>query len=175
MIYMEQAYCEALKTAIEFEQNGVIFYRQLIDRVVNPFAKRVLIFLIGEEFEHIRKIESFNNSLLGQGEFDFETECSLDITDKIQMLVQDRKNEADKNITPNSSDSDIYEVAMLLEMKSHELYEQALSEATNEKVETFFRFMLAEEREHYDLLAASKRYLEDSSYYFEDFGGWIFG
>jgi hypothetical protein len=28
---------------------------------------------------------------------------------------------------------------------------------------------------HYNLLATTKKYLEDPSYYFEDYGGWIFG
>ncbi|MDI6716676.1 MAG: ferritin family protein [Actinomycetota bacterium] len=172
---MEQAYCEALKTAIEFELNGLAFYRQLIDRVSDPFAKRVLVFLAGEEVGHIRKIEAFNNFLLGKGDFDMEEECNLDLPDKIQALVQEKMKEAKKNVTPESDDLDIYDVAMLLESKSRELYEQALDENKDESVEIFLRFMLSEENEHYDLLFASKRYLEDPAYYFEEYGGWIFG
>lgn len=172
---MKQAYCEALRTAIEFEQNGEAFYRQLIDRVTDPFAKKVLVFLADEEVEHIRKIEAFNDSLLGKGEFDLEMECGLELPDRIKAMVEARMRNADKNVTPDSDDVDIYEVAMLMETKSHELYEQALAEAEDERVETFFRFMLYEEKEHYDLLAYSKRYLEDPAYYFEEYGGWIFG
>jgi len=172
---MKQAYCEALRTAIEFELNGETFYRQLIDRVTDPFAKKVLVFLADEEVEHIRKIEAFNDSLLGKGEFDLETECSLELTDRIKTMVEERMRNADKGVTPDSNDIDIYEVAMLMETKSHELYEQALAEVEDERVETFFRFMLYEEKEHYDLLAYSKRYLEDPAYYFEEYGGWIFG
>jgi len=135
---MEQAYCEALKTAIEFELNGLAFYRQLIDRVSDPFAKRVLVFLAGEEVGHIRKIEAFNNFLLGKGDFDMEEECNLDLPDKIQALVQEKMKEAKKNVTPESDDLDIYDVAMLLESKSRELYEQALDENKDESITTCY-------------------------------------
>lgn len=174
-MFVEQAYCEALRIAIEFEQNGGMFYHQLIEKVSDPFAKKILIFLANEEIEHIRKIEAFNNSLLGKGEFDFETECDFGLSDRIQALVQERMKDADKNVAPDSNDLDIYDVAMLLEKKSYELYEQILSETEDENLETFFRFLLSEENDHYDLLAASKKYLEDPSYYFEEYGGWIFG
>lgn len=172
---MEQAYCEPLQIAIEFELNGEAFYRQLIEKVSDPFAKKVLVFLADEEIDHIRKIERFNNSLLGKGEFDFETECNLELPDRIQALVQAKMKDAGKNISPESDDLDIYDVALVLETRSYELYEQALNEVEDERVETFFRFLLAEEKEHYDLLAFSKRYLADPSYYFEEYGGWIFG
>ncbi|MCL6472011.1 MAG: ferritin family protein [Firmicutes bacterium] len=172
---MDEAYCEALRTAIEFERNGEAFYRQLIDKVQDPFAKEVLTFLALEEVEHIRKIEAFNNSLLNRDWFDVETECVFDLPERIRDLVQDRRQTVEKNIKPDSNDLDIYDVAMLLEAKSINLYEQAVSEAKEEQVETFFRFMLAEETEHYDLLASSKRYLADPAYYFEEYGGWIFG
>ncbi|HZD60604.1 MAG TPA: ferritin family protein [Anaerolineae bacterium] len=172
---MEQAYCEALGIATEFELNGEAFYRQLIEKVSDPFAKKVLVFLADEEIDHIRKIEAFNNALLGKGEFDFETECNLELPDRIEALIQARMKDADKNVSPNSDDLDIYDVAMLLETRSYELYEQILNDVEDERVETFFRFMLSEEKEHYDLLASSKQYLTDPSYYFEEYGGWIFG
>jgi rubrerythrin len=173
---MDQAYCEALAIALDFELKGEAFYRQLIDKVSDPFAKKVLTFLADEEVEHIRKIEAFNDSLLGNGEFDFEAECSLDVPERIQKFVESRRQEAEKNVSPDSNDIDIYDVALLLEQKSYEFYEKALATTEgDEKVETFFRFLLAEEQEHYDFLAYSKRYLEDPSYYFEEYGGWIFG
>lgn len=175
MICLERVYCEALRTAIEFELNGEIFYRQLIDKVSDPFAKEVLIFLADEEVDHIKKIVAFNNSLLDNREFDFDTQCNLELPDRIHALIRAKMKNVDKNVSPSSDDIDIYDVAMMLETRSYELYEQSLSEAEDEQVETFFRFLLSEEKEHYDLLVSSKRYLTDQSYYFEEYGGWIFG
>lgn len=172
---MKEAYCDALRVAIEFEHNGEAFYRQLIDKVTDPFAKRILGFLAEEEVEHVRKIEAFNDHLLGNGEFSFEQECSLDLTDRIQALVEQRMKDAEKNVEPLADDIDIYDIALTLEQRSYELYERALGETDDERVETFFRFMLSEEQQHYDLLANSKKYLTDPAYYFEEYGGWIFG
>ncbi len=172
---MDEAYCEALKTAIEFERNGEVFYRQLIEKVTDPFAKKVLEFLADEEVEHIRKIEVFNDSMLGKDWFDFEAECGMGLPERIRDLVQEKRHDAIKSVESDSNDLDIYDMALLLESKSFALYEQALEEAQDEQVETFFRFLLSEEKEHYDLLASSRRYLADPSYYFEEYGGWIFG
>lgn len=172
---MEQAYCEALKIAIEFERNGEAFYRELIAKVSDPFAKKVLVFLADEEIDHMRKIMKFNDSLLGRSEFDFDVECNLELPDRIQAVVQSRMKDANKNVSANSDDIDIYDVAMLLETKSYELYDQAVKEAEDERIELFFRFMASEERDHFDLLSDSKRYLTDPAYYFEEYGGWIFG
>ncbi|MDP2210890.1 MAG: ferritin family protein [Candidatus Aquicultor sp.] len=175
MMLVEQAYCDALRIAFEFEHNGEVFYRQLVDKVTDPFAKKVLVFLADEEVEHTRKIVAFNDHLLGNGDFDIATECRLDLTDRIQKLVEDRMKNTEKGVEPLADDIDIYDIALTMETRSYELYEKALEEADDERVETFFRFMVAEEQQHYDLLANSKKYLTDPAYYFAEYGGWIFG
>ena len=46
---------------------------------------------------------------------------------------------------------------------------------TDERLKRFFGWLAGEEIAHHKLLAESKKYLEDQSYYFEEAGGWIFG
>ncbi|MBI4734325.1 MAG: ferritin family protein [Rubrobacteridae bacterium] len=174
---METSYCDALRIAFEFEKNGEQFYRELIKKVVDEFAQKVLTFLADEEVEHIRKIETFNDALLGNSEFDLDKECSTNLDEKIRDLVRDRTIKEESKISTSSTDIDVYEVAMDMEKKGHSAYEKALSDSdvsSDERIKRFFLFMIDEEKEHYDLLAASKKYLDDPSYYFLDYGGWVF-
>jgi rubrerythrin len=174
---MQKAYCEALRTALEFEEAGAKLYESSINKVTSPFAKRVLEFLVKEEHEHIRKIEAFNASLLGKGEFDIAAECAIGVTSRIPELIKEYTKAEVEKVGPDSLDLDIYDMAMDMEKAGHEAYEKFLAEAqaaNDELLERFFEFMVSEEEEHFDLLQASKKYLEDPAYYFLDYGGWIF-
>ena len=174
---METVYCDALKTAFEFERSGERFYRDQLEKVTDEFAKKVLGFLADEEAEHLRKIELFNDALINNKEFDLDVECSTKLSDRSRQLMQDIKTNEEEKISPDSTDIDIYEIAMDMEKKSYSTYEQALADSKNlddDRINRFFTFLLNEEKEHYDLLVASKKYLVDPSYYFLDYGGWVF-
>lgn len=174
---MQEAYCDALRAALEMEEAGAKLYRDSIEKVTSPLAKRVLEFLADEEQEHIRKIEDFNASLLGKGEFDIAAECAISVTSRIPELIKDYTNAEATKVTPESLDLDIYDMALDMEKTGYHAYEKFLAEAeaaNDELLERFFEFMVAEEEEHFDLLQASKKYLEDPAYYFLDYGGWIF-
>jgi rubrerythrin len=172
---MEQEYCEALKFAIDFEQEGRKLYLDSIERVKDPFAKRTLAFLADEESHHIEKIEKFNEALLGRGEFDVQAECRSDLPERVKEYVGQVVQEEAGKVSPESSDIKIYELALDMESASYKAYRDAFEENSDEKLRRFFEFLMHEEQIHYDLLDASKKYLADPSYYFEEFGGWIFG
>ena len=71
---MDQSYCDALRFAIEYEEQGEKFYREAAAEARDRFAKKALRFLADEEVEHIGKIEKFNDFLLGKAEFDMDKE-----------------------------------------------------------------------------------------------------
>lgn len=172
---MDNYYCKALKVALEFESEGLSFYRDSIDKTNDPFARKALNFLVKEEEKHIDKIIRFNNYLLGKEEFDLNAECNSKVSERMHKLVSFVVNEPLEKITESSSDIDVYESAMELEKRGYELYEKFSREEKDKRVRQFFSFLVDEEAKHYNLLQNSKRYLEDQSYYFEDAGGWIFG
>jgi rubrerythrin len=172
---VEQSYCDALRFALELERSGEKYYRESADQAQDPFARKVLGFLADEEVEHQRKIEEFNLSLLGQGEFDLDTECRTELPLRIQEFLKDHAA-APEGRTHAADEVDIYSMAMGMEKAGYDMYAAARdASAANPQLVRFFDFLISEETKHYDLLASSKKYLEDPAYYFEDFGGWIFG
>lgn len=171
---MDQAYCEALRFAIEYEQSGEDYYRKAVDEAQDRFAKKALVFLADEEIEHIGKIERFNDSLLGRGDFDIDAECLPTLPERLNNLIASAKSD-EKSQTSSLSDSAVYDLAMATEKQGFEMYNDFREDSPDQRIKQFFGWLADEEIVHYKLLAESKKYLEDQSYYFEEDGGWIFG
>lgn len=172
---METSYCDALRFALDYEKEGEKNYREAERKANSELSRRTLRFLADEEVEHIRKIERFNSSLIGENAFDLDVECSLTLPDRIKEFIAD-VHQSDKLQTGGDlSDIDIYNAAMSNEQTGYDLYKRFKEETDDARIERFFGFLVSEEEAHYGLLSASKKYLEDPSYYFEEGGGWLFG
>lgn len=174
MISLETAYCDALKFALDFEVKGEKFYRESIEKVDDPHAQKTLQFLAAEESHHIDKIERFNQSLINKEHFDLSNECDSKLVASIENYLDEFIKNKEKTIAEKASDVEIYDVAMEMENSGYQMYKKAFDENQDNRLRKFFKFLMNEESLHYNLILASKKYLEEPSYYFEDFGGWIF-
>ncbi len=172
---MESKYCDALEFAIDLEQKGQKMYLSAIQKAKDPHTKDTLQFLADEEVSHIEKIEKFNQALLGKGDFDVQKECQTDLPQRTKEYIDKVTREKGEKVTFESTDIEVYNLALDMEKSSYDLYKDAFEKNSDENLKKFFNFLMQEEQIHYDLLAASKKYLQDPSYYFEEFGGWIFG
>ena len=172
---MEQAYCDALRFAFEYERKGEEHYRQTAAVAKDRFAQKALSFLADEEVEHIRKIDDFNRHMLGTGEFDLEKECQLSLPSRVEEFLNTAKAAGDIGDERTLTDIDVYDLAMKNEKQGYDLYTSVHAGTAEARLKKFFTFLAREEELHYKLLEASKKYLEDQSYYFEEGGGWLFG
>lgn len=168
-------YHDALKSAIDFEKKGEEFYLAAIQKTIDPFTRNTLQFLANEELHHIEKIEKFSQSLLAETDFDLEKETESDLPQRAKEYVGRVLQEKGEKISPQSSDIEIYDLALDIENSGYSMYKNAFESNSDDNLKKFFQFLMREEKIHYELLSASKKYLEDPSYYFEEFGGWIFG
>lgn len=172
---METGYCDVLNFAIELEKKGEKLYRDLAEKVINDISIKTLNFLADEERHHIEKIEKFNQALTGEGKFEVETECRSTFSNRLSSFLKDFTEKKAKEVKMSDSDIDVYGVALEVERASYDLYKDAYNKSENENLKKFFKFLMGEEEKHYALLEASKKYVEDPSYYFEELGGEIFG
>lgn len=172
---MDQAYCDALRFAVDYERKGEEYYRQASEKTRDKLARKALVFLADEEKEHIRKIEDFNSSLLGLTAFDMDTECALGLPDRVREFIDDAKGQSKTDEEVELTDLAVYDLAMATEKQGFEMYASVRDSTGDQRLKRFFGFLADEEIVHHKLLAASKKYLEDQSYYFEEAGGWIFG
>ncbi len=172
---MDQAYCDALRFAIDYEHEGEKYYRQAAEKAQNALAKKALLFLADEEVEHIRKIEEFNQYMLGVSDFDIDSECAVGLPDRVMEFIEVSKTGGKPSSAAELSDLAVYDLAMATEKQGFEMYASVRDTTADERLKRFFGFLAGEEVVHHRLLAESKKYLEDPSYYFEEAGGWIFG
>lgn len=172
---MDQSYCDALRFAIEYERQGEKYYRDAADKAQDGFAKKALVFLADEEVEHIHKIDRFNDWLLGKADFDIDTECKVTAPAKVADLIGVEKITGKSDERSDESDLAVYDMAMVTEKQGYDMYASVRDSSTDERLKRFFGWLADEEILHHKLLAESKKYLEDQSYYFEEAGGWIFG
>ncbi|MBI4743457.1 MAG: ferritin family protein [Actinobacteria bacterium] len=168
-------YQKFIKFASDFEEKGNKFYLESIDRVKNIFSKRILEFLATEELRHLAKIKLFSQSLMEKDEFDVDKETESDLLERVKRFIQDFMQDKVKQITDILSDIEIYDFALGVEKNGYNVYKEFFEKSEDKKLKRFAEFLMNEEKIHYDLLADSKKYLEDPSYYFEEAGGWIFG
>lgn len=171
---VEQAFCDAIQFAIEYEKQSQCFYKDALLKVKNSFAQKALQFLINEEQTHIDKILAFNAHLLGEGGFDLEKECITGLPERTKQFLTNFTHK-EEQISQAATDIDIYKVALETEKKGFELYESVFKSTNEERLKKFFAFLAEEEKLHYRLIDYTLKYLEDPSYYFEEAGGWIFG
>lgn len=168
-------YCESLLEALKLEEKGKEFYENALRKVRDIFAKKALEFLIKEEDKHIDKILRFNEFLFGRGDFDIETECDIQVKEKISKLIEKYiSSSMVAKIDDTSTDVEVYEAAMDFEKKGYELFKESAENANDDRIKAFFNFLMNEEIKHYDLLENTLRYLKEPDYYFEDYGGWVF-
>lgn len=173
---MEQAYCEAIRFAIELEQKSADFYGRAAEKTSNSFAKKALEFLAADEMTHIKKIEDFNAALINNQDFDFEAECKNDLPERLEKFLGQLVKKESEHISKSVTDIDVYNTAMEREKEGYAAYTGAYqNESEDPRVKEFFKFLAGQETIHYNMLASSKKYLEDPSAYFEEYGGWIFG
>ncbi len=172
---MDLAYCDALRFAFDYEKKGEKHYREAAIAANDRFAKKALTFLADEEVEHIRKIDEFNRHLLGESEFDLEAECTLALSDRVERFLEESRHAGHIGRERDMTEVDVYDLAMKSEKEGFEMYSSVEKSSEDARLVRFFGFLAQEEQGHYRLLAASKKYLEDPSYYFEEGGGWLFG
>lgn len=171
---MEKFICDAIKFSIDFENRSEDFYRSAITQVKDEFGKKALRFLADDEVKHVEKIKAFNTALLNRDNFDLESQCRSDLPERLSDFLDEVIADKSKDINQESSDIDIYTAALSMEKTGYDAYIKAFEDEQDPRIKKFFKFLADQETLHYKLLAESKKYLTDSSYYFEDYGGWIF-
>jgi rubrerythrin len=169
-------YCEALESAMEFEERSKKFYHDSVGKVEHELAKKTLEFLAKEEQHHIEKIKKINDELIKESQnFDFAAYCTTDLPERVDKHLKKLLGERTDKVKAQISDIEVYDLALDMEKAGYGVYKDYYRESRDEQTKRFLDFLIKEEKIHYDLISSTKRYLEDHSYYFEDFGGWIFG
>lgn len=156
---------QALKAAVQMEEEGKKFYNKSGEGCDNLLAKNLFLHLAKAEDIHIRKINEVykavrSKSAWPQKETVFKQEKSL------KSVFREAVDEMGKSCQIASSELEALKTAMTLEDKSYSFYTSRTAEATSSAEKSFYQALAGEEREHHLLLLDSYEYLIDPSSWF---------
>lgn len=132
---------EALALALEVEKAELKFYIELARKTKDERAKRMFLFLAGEEASHWEIFEEkFVEALIEA--------CELPAVDTKVLEELTPKYEGEL------SEVDAVKIGMEQEKRTWEFYERAAKEAERESVKRTFEELAKVEKAHYELLKA---------------------
>ncbi|WP_297091653.1 ferritin family protein [Thermococcus sp.] len=133
---------EALALALEVEKAELKFYIRLAKKASDERAKKMFLFLAGEEAEHWDIFEEkFAGALVEKCEL---PAVDMEALDRLLVKVEEE----------NLSEVDAVKIGMEQEKLTWEFYERAAKEAEHESVRRIFEELAKVEKAHYELLKA---------------------
>jgi len=152
---------EAIRVAIQLEKDGMAFYGQAADKTTNEFGKRMFRQLVREEERHL---EILNEICTGADALPDEQAGDVfkgHVTTIFKQLTDDVK----KRLQADPSDVEALKIAMGMEAKGYQFYEDAAKQATEDSEKELFKRLAIEENGHWLIL-------EDTYTYFTDHEKW---
>ncbi|MFC1807430.1 ferritin family protein [Candidatus Omnitrophota bacterium] len=160
---------EALKRALDMEEKGYTFYKEMSEKSQSDITKKTFNFLADSEILHLETIKEFCDALVQKGEF-----LSIDLSEKKGERDEGLKifskeiSELKEKIRPGDDDIKACEFAMEFEKEGYEFYTKMLNDVEDKNLVKFLKFIVDEEKAHYDGLEKFHSYLGDSANWFMD-------
>ena len=151
-------------TAVKMEKDGIDFYHKVAEKTSHPFGKKMFLSFAEDEKRHLSvlreiladlKFSDFNRFFEGKTP-----------REKIKTIFGEVKSETEERIAANPDELEALKIGMDMESKSVDFYQSALEKTQDSHQEAFFKRLIEEEEEHYQLLQNTHSYLKDSGDWF---------
>jgi len=146
--------------AINLENEGEAFYRQLAERSPNSGVKKILTMLADDEIKHAEVFEKMKKKTASEMA---ETQILKDAKD---IFVQ--MKEAGDKIKTDINQIELYKKAQALEVKSENFYRQKALEVEKKKQRNLFLKIADEEQKHFYLLRNIVELVSKPHYWMEN-------
>ncbi|MDZ7372712.1 MAG: ferritin family protein [candidate division KSB1 bacterium] len=167
----------ALQVALRMEEDGRRLYQEAAAKVTNPLAKRTLAWLADWELDHIDLIKQFYSRLTGTGSWGEVKKTLAGRTmpkQAFRTLFEEARQNLDQLLSTDSEALEAYKLARDFENKAVGFYNEQLRHVTDSEGRAFYEFMVQQEKEHYEILDRSYRYLENPALWHAEEESWMF-
>ena len=155
---------DTLKKALDMEEKGEAFYKDITQKVENDATKKMFEFLAKNELLHIKSIKDFYDSLSSNGEF---PKIDLDKVEperkKDLSIFSKNISELKGKIKKSDADKEACEFAMDFENSGYKYYEDMRKNIKEPNVIKLLDFLLEEEKAHYEGIMKLHTYTTDSA------------
>ncbi len=173
----QKADLEALQLALKMETDGYNFFKDAATRAKNLLTKEAFDYFAKWELEHVEFIKKMYKKLNDTGEWlsvDQLNQKVGDATVAIKTIFKEKHEQIDKVVKVDTSDLEAYVLARDIEDKATVFYKNKSETAKDASAKKFFTFMIDVEREHYNILNNSYRFLQDPALYNLEEENWMF-
>ena len=149
--------------AMQMEQDGEHYYRDLAGKSDNPGLRNILGMLADAEVAHYHLFQEMREDKAVQV-------GDTNILENVKNVFQGLKEEGSTGTDP--SQVELYRKALEIEKKSRDFYLEKAGEVEDESRSSVFREIAAEEQKHYrilegiiDFISRPEQWLEDAEWY----------
>lgn len=155
---------EAVKIALQTENDGFKMYDEASRKISHPLGKQMLFSLAADEKGHIQIIQGI---VEGMG-FNFALKRAIEGTprERLKTIFSNEENKDIERLPVSSDDIKILKIALEFENKGYSFYIQAAKDTSCQDERALFEKLAGEEREHYNILLNTCEYLEDTGLWF---------
>lgn len=168
MAERDEKMLEWLKVALDFENEGLLFYTKAASESSNVLSRRLFRTLAGQEIEHAKKIEEIYGLVEGGKELPPpERLKKIGAHVDVEKDIREFFGTTDRgSLRKDMGNVEAMEMALAIEKKSYNLYSEQLKDATNASEEEFLKALRDEEKKHIDALDNVYYYLTDPEMWF---------
>ncbi|MDD3926690.1 MAG: ferritin family protein [bacterium] len=146
----------ALNAAIELEQSGYVYYREVAEKTENPLTARLFSSLAAQELEHIQRARE----LYAAGGEPAVHSSSMNLEADVKRFFGQFSKEQRQDWKMDNAEA--YERAMELEKQGYDMYAKFAAEARDEREAAFFKALQREEEGHLEALENVYAYFAQS-------------
>lgn len=144
--------------AIRMETDGIKFYSDLAGRTLHPMGKAMFRSFVEDEKSHVRRLRSLLSARREENQA--KKKDTVSPNERLVTIFRKMGEELKKKVDVNTNDIEAVRLAMGLEEKGIEFYEQAAREASNRKDRETYLFLAGEEKAHFSILKNTLEFLE---------------
>jgi len=156
---------EALKIAIQMENDGKEYYLQLSQQSSNELGKKLLETLSCEEDYHRQRFEEIYNAIRNKKEWP-TINLQTDTGEMLRSIFSSATEKITTEAKTVATEIDAVKEAMEMENRSYDFYKDREKNATHPAESKFYESLAAEEREHHLVLLDYYEYLKDPAAWF---------
>ncbi len=155
----------ALKTAIDFEEKGHSIYTKAAETTDNPIVEKTFSYLADEELNHIDELKGYMKTK--------QIELKGDKLEQTKQFFSMTIREFKEKTELSEDDLKAHETGLELEKKSYDFYKQQYEAADDQKLKEFFKWIMAQENAHYELIDKAYQFIKDPEGFYSKEEKWI--
>jgi len=155
---------EAIKTAIQMEQDGYNFYIKAAAQTTSEMGRSVFESLSKDELMHLDVFKKLFEDKISQTEWDNLTSSNKKYQ-KIDVFPKDIKKV--DGVNPDTNELDALRVAMDAETEAIDYYTDIWDNTDDDHVKKILDIIIDQEKNHYFLLEQEFNHLSSTGYWYE--------